>query len=111
MNDDDSLALRIFDRIKSAGLPVIDNVSLICAIWVDSAQDIHQCGFSCPVLSYQSMNLSLFHLKIHVIKSFDTGESFGDIFHFEQYLCQNGSLLNPKDSLSKKTGGRLCPPA
>ena len=39
------------------------------------------------------MDLTLFNLKIHVVKSFNTGECLGYVFHFKQYLSQFIFLL------------------
>ena len=89
MNDYDSFFLGILNSLELTYLTIIDDITLISSIWIDAAKYIHKCGLAGTVLSYKCMNLSLFNLKIDIVKSLNTWEGFGDVLHFKQYLSQN----------------------
>ena len=87
VNDDDAQFFGILDVGKLADLSVVDDIALVRSVGVDTAQHVHQGGFARAVLADQRVDLALFHLEVHVIKRFYTGESLCDIFHFQQNLC------------------------
>ena len=83
MDNNDPLLFRILDLIKLADLTVIDDVSLIRTIRINAAQNVHQGRLSRSVFPYQSMDLAFLHFQIHVVKRFNAGEGFGNIFHLK----------------------------
>ena len=83
MNDDDTFFLTVLNLIKLTDLTVIDDISFIRTVRINTAQYIHQCGLSCAVFTYKGMDLSLFYLQVYIVKCFYTGECFGYIFHFQ----------------------------
>ena len=88
MNNNNPFCFTVLNICKSADLTVVNNVSLVGTVRINSAENIHQRRFSCPVLTYQSMDLSLFNLQIYIVQCLYTRESLGNIFHFQKYFSQ-----------------------
>ena len=83
MDDNDSLFLGVLDLVKLTNFTVINDVTLICTIRINPAQNVHQRGLACAVLTDQRVDFSLFHFQIYVVERLDTRECFGNIFHFQ----------------------------
>ena len=83
MNDNDSAALGVFNRIETADLAVVDNISLIGSVRIDAAQNIHQRGLSGAVLAYEGMDLAFLNLKIDVVESFYARKGLCNALHLQ----------------------------
>ena len=83
MDNNDSLLLRILDLIELADFTIVDDIPLISTIRINTAQNVHQGGFSRSVFSHQSMDLAFLHLQVYVVKRLYTRESFGNILHLK----------------------------
>ena len=84
MHHADALGNGIF-RIKFVHLFSPDQ-DLTIGRFVDAVENIHQCGFSRSVFSYQSKNLSLPDLEGNVIVGKDAGELHADMAKFYCYI-------------------------
>ena len=74
-------------------LPAYVNLSLISAIGIRTAQNLHQSGFSCPVFTTNAQNFSISQLQIYVFQSSDTGELFYYMPHFQKVFSHYHPLL------------------
>ena len=83
MDNDNSLFFTIFNFREFTNFSVIYNIAFIATVRVDTTQNIHKGRFTGAVFSNQSVDLAFFYLKIYIIKCLNTGECFGDIFHFQ----------------------------
>ena len=88
MNNNNPFFFTVLNVCKSADLTIVDNVSLIGTIRINSTENVHQGGLSCTVFSYQRMDLALFYFQIYIIQCLYTRESLGNIFHFQKYFRQ-----------------------
>ena len=103
VDNDDSFAFRIFYRIKFTGLAVIDNIAFIGPVRINTAENIHQRGFTGAILTDKCVDLTFFHLEIDIVESLDTRKCFDDILHLQKYLSQTVILpqimwiISPED--------------
>ena len=67
MNNNNSFLFGIFDFMELAHLPVVDDVTFVGSIWINTTQNIHKCGFTRTILSYQCVDFSLFNLQIYIV--------------------------------------------
>ena len=88
VDDDDALCFGLGDFGELTNVSVVNNIARIRAIGINTAEDIHQRRFAGTVLADQGMDGAALHLQIHVVKSLDTGELFGDVIHFQNQICQ-----------------------
>ena len=82
----DPYVIKDFDGVKFADFTIINDISLVGAIRVDTAQYIHQGGFARAVFTDQCVDFPLFHLEIHIVQRLDARKRLCDILHFQQNL-------------------------
>ena len=58
-------------------------------------QDVHQCGLSSPILTYQGDNLPFVHLQADAFEHLVPIEFFYNIFHFQNCILHSFLLTNP----------------
>ena len=93
VDDNDIFRFGFLQCFELAQFTVIVKISGISPIGIYSGKDVHQCGFSCTVLTDQCVNFSSFDNQINIIQCLDAREFFGDVFHFQDHISQVGSLL------------------
>ena len=87
MNDSDSGCLRLLWCQVLVGFPENFHCALIPGIY--TAEDLHQCRFTCTIFSQQRHNFSRTQLKFHMIQGFYTWKTFADIVHGDNDLIHS----------------------
>ena len=103
VDDNDPFFFAVFDLVKLTNFTVVYDIPLVAPVRVDTAQNIHQCGFSGSVLPHEGVDLAFLHLQIYIVKCLDARESLGNIFHLQQDFCQ----FSPSLSFIKQAGFSL----
>ena len=88
MDDNNSLALRISYAGELAGFALIDNASRIGSIWVDSRQNVHEGGFTSPILAADGEDLTLLDLDIDMVQCCDRTEGLYNVPHFQNRVLR-----------------------
>ena len=88
MDDDNALGFAVLDFGEFADLSIVDNVAGIGAVGINTAEDLHQRGFTGAVLTDQRVDGAALHHQVHVVKGLDTGKLLGDVFHFQNNVRQ-----------------------
>ena len=60
----------IFDSEKK----IVEYSSFVCSVRIDTAQNVHQCGFAGTVLTNESVNFTFFNLQIYIVQCFNARE-------------------------------------
>ena len=85
--------LTVFNFLKFTNFSIVNDVTFVTSIRVDSTEDIHQCRFTGSVFTDQCVNLTFFHLQIDIIQCFYAGKCFGNSIHFQDIFCHRSPLL------------------
>ena len=86
MNDDDTQTFAVFDFGEFTYFAVVNDITGVGTIGINAAENLHQRGFTCAVLTDQCVDGATLYHQVHVIQRFDAGEFLGDIFHFEDNI-------------------------
>ena len=100
-----SFSLAVRYRFKLLHLSVINNISCVAAIRVNSGQHLHQCRFPRPIFPDQTMDFPSSYLKIHIVQGFYARKFLGDLLHL-QYIITHALLLS-RFMIFSHTKGRL----
>ncbi len=83
MNDNDALPLTVGDIAKVLLLAVVDYLTLVAAMRINSAEHLHQGRFACAILAHKSVNFAFAYVEIDIVQRLHTRKSLGDVAHFE----------------------------
>ena len=78
MNDDYALGFRVAEIVELAGFTVIDDVSGVATVRINSGKHLHESRLTGTVFATNGMNFAALDLKTDVIECHDAREFFRD---------------------------------
>ena len=88
VDDDDAFFFTVLDFGEAAHFSLVYDIAAVRAVGIQSAEHVHQRGFSGAVFTDQRVNAALFDHKIHVVQGLYAGKLLGDPPHFQHVFRQ-----------------------
>ena len=86
MDNGDARVLRLLNVFEFTNFSVDHEIAGVGAFWIDTGENVHQCGFARAVFADQCVDLAAPDLQVDVVQRSYAREFLGDVSHFENIV-------------------------